>query len=418
MPNYNTQETHEIYNFSNGLRLVHRQVPHTKIAHCGFILDIGSRDERPHEQGLAHFWEHMAFKGTEKRKTHHILSAIDSLGGELNAYTTKEKICFYASVLDVHFEKAIDVLTDITFQSIFPEKEIEKEKGVILEEMAMYLDDPTDAILDQFDEVIFGNHALGQNILGTTESVKGFTRANFFDFLEENLINQRIIFSSVSALPLKKVVALAEKYFANIKTTTAKPLNRVPFTSSKPNIIQVTKPITQAHCLIGSLAYSLYDRKRMSFFLLNNLLGGIGMNSRLNMTLREKHGLVYSIESSYSAYLDTGLFCIYFGSEKGTMEKSIQLVYKELNKLCKEKLGTLQLHKAKQQSMGQLAIAEESNMNFMLMMGKSILDTETIESLNDIFSQIEQTTVEDLIEVANEVFATDKLSQLVYMPEK
>ncbi len=410
MPEY------EIHNFSNGLRLIHKQVQNTKIAHCGFILDIGSRDEKINQLGLAHFWEHIAFKGTQKRKTHHILSAIDSLGGELNAYTTKEKICFYVSVLDHHFEKAIDVLTDITFHSTFPEKEIEKEKGVILEEMAMYLDDPTDAILDQFDEVIFGEHALGKNILGTIESVGSFTKDDFLQFLGENLINQRIIFSSVSALPLKKVVALAEKHFATIKTTQATEFHRDKFTNYQPKILQVIKPITQAHCLIGSEAYSLYDKKRLIFFLLNNLLGGTGMNSRLNMTLREKHGLVYSIESNYNAYLDTGLFSIYFGAEKTTIEKSINLVYKELDKLRNEKLGTLQLHKAKQQIMGQLAMAEESNMGFMLMMGKSILDTNRIENLGEIFTQIEATTAADLIDAANEIFATDKLSQLVYMP--
>ena len=284
--------------------------------------------------------------------------------------------------------------------------------------MAMYIDDPTDAILDQFDEVIFGEHALGKNILGTTESVNSFTRDNFFEFLGEHLINQRIIFSSVSALPMKKVVALAEKYFATIPSTIAKPFHRDIFTGYQAKNLQVSKPITQAHCLMGNIAYSLYDKQRITFFLLNNLLGGTGMNSRLNMSLREKFGLVYSIESNYNAYIDTGLFSIYFGAEKNTIEKAMSLVFKELDKLCKEKLGTLQLHKAKQQIMGQLAMAEESNMNFMLMMGKSVLDTNTIEKLNDIFEQIEATSAEDLLEAANEIFAKDKLSTLLYMPEK
>jgi predicted Zn-dependent peptidase len=409
---------YELYEFPNGIRLIHKQVQNTKIAHCGFVLDIGSRDEKLHQLGLAHFWEHMAFKGTKKRKTHHILSAIDSLGGELNAYTTKEKICFYVSVLDQHFEKAIDVLTDITFHSIFPEKEIEKEKGVILEEMAMYLDDPTDAILDQFDEVIFGNHPLGKNILGTTESVSSFTQNDFFAFLKDHVVNQRVIFSSVSALPFKKVIALAQKYFINIALTSQTKLQRDVFTNYIPKKIQVPKSITQAHCLMGNVAYSLYDPKRLSFFLLNNLLGGTGMNSRLNMTLREKHGLVYSIESSYNSYIDTGIFSVYFGAEKNTIEKAMQLVYKELTKLCNEKLGVMQLHKAKQQMMGQLAMSEESNMGFMLMMAKSILDTNRIESLNEIFAHIESITAENLLEIANEIFTKDKISELVYIPEK
>jgi predicted Zn-dependent peptidase len=406
---------YEIHEFSNGIRLVHKQVSNTKISHCGFVLDIGSRDEQENQLGLAHFWEHMAFKGTQKRKSYHILSLLDSVGGELNAYTTKEKICFYASTLETHFEKSLDLLTDITFFSTFPEKEIKKEKSVILEEMSMYLDDHAESMQDQFDELVFQDHILGKNILGTTESVSNFTRADFLEFIDQNLSNDRIIFSSVSTLPMKKVVALANKYIADLPTKQAT-LRRKHFENYKKSDLQVAKVTSQAHCTVGSVAYSLYDKQRIAFFLLNNLLGGTGMNSRLNLTLREKHGLVYTIESNYQAFVDTGLFSIYFGTEKSTLEKSLNLVAKELNMLREQKLGTLQLHKAKQQLMGQLAMAEESNIGMMLMMGKSILDTNKIETLNEIFTQIQDVTAEMLCQTANEVFATDKLSSLVYMP--
>ncbi len=211
-PENMTMEAYHTHTFDNGIRVIHKEVQHTSIAHCGFILDIGSRNEKPHQQGLAHFWEHMVFKGTQRRKAFHILNRLEAVGGELNAYTTKEKICFYASLLDHHYEKAVELLTDITFNSVFPEKQIEIEKGVILEEMAMYQDAPEDAIQDEFDSLVFKNHALGYNILGTSSSVAGFRKADFEQFIRENLNTERIIFSSVGNLPFKKVLRLAEKY--------------------------------------------------------------------------------------------------------------------------------------------------------------------------------------------------------------
>ena len=226
---------YQIHTFSNGIRWVHKPVTNTQIAHCGFILDIGSRDESPHQMGLAHFWEHMAFKGTKKRRAFHIINRLENIGGELNAYTTKEKICFYASVLDKHFERAVDLLSDITFQSIFPEKQIEREKGVILEEMSMYLDSPEDAIQDEFDALIFGeNHPLGYNILGTQESVEGFKKADFEQFLVENMNTDRIIFSTVGNISYKKAFKIVEKYLKDIPTITAKHY-RKPFETPETN---------------------------------------------------------------------------------------------------------------------------------------------------------------------------------------
>jgi predicted Zn-dependent peptidase len=408
---------YQIHTFPNGIRLIHQQVPNTKIAHCGFMLDIGSRNELPEEVGIAHFWEHMAFKGTSKRKAFHIINRLEVVGGDLNAYTTKEKICFHASLLDSHFEKAVDLLTDITFHSTFPEKEINKEKGVILEEMSMYEDDPADAIQDEFDSVTFGSHSLGQNILGTRESVRGFTKDDFHKFINRNLNTERVIFSSVSSLPFKTVLRICKKYFTSIPTFSAKP-TRIPFTHYESKIIEQVKPTNQTHCVLGGLAYSTHDDRKQSFSMLNNLLGGPGMNSRLNLSVREKYGYVYSIESGFNTFSDVGQFSIQFATEPKTFQKSLNLVKRELEKLKNKSLGTLQLHTAKQQMMGQLAMAEESNLGLMLMFAKTLLDYGQVLEVETIFRRIEAITATQILEVANDIFVEHKLSQLVYSGEE
>ncbi|QNE40483.1 insulinase family protein [Hymenobacter sp. NBH84] len=407
---------YDLLELPNGIRVLHKQVPHTKIAHCGFLLDIGSRDERPEQQGLAHFWEHMAFKGTERRKSFHILNRLETVGGELNAYTTKEKICFYASLLSTHFERAFELLTDLTFHSVFPEKEIEKERGVILEEMSMYLDAPDDAIIDDFDEVIFGQHALGHNILGTRQSVSSFQQADFRQFLSENVRTDRLVFSSVSNLPFKEVKRLAEKYLAPLPAQLGdRP--RTSFAGYQRRELLERKPITQAHCLIGGPAYAIDDDRRIPFFLLNNVLGGPGMNSRLNLGVREKFGLVYAIDSTYSPYTDTGMFGIYFGTEKKQVNRTIGLVQKELKRLRKKPLGGLQLHTAKEQLMGQLAMAEESNGGLMQLLAKSTLDLNRVEPITEIFDRVRTITATELLDMANDVLREDNLSVLQYVPE-
>jgi predicted Zn-dependent peptidase len=408
---------YEIHTLPNGIRIVHKQVESTKIVHCGFILDIGSRDEKPEQQGIAHFWEHMAFKGTQKRKAFHILNRLDSVGGELNAYTTKEKICFYASVLENYFDNALELLTDITFDSIFPEKQIEKERNVILEEMSMYYDAPEDAIQDDFDDLIFPNHPLGKNILGTAESVRSFNRNDFKNFILENLDTERLIFSFVGNLPLKKVIKVAEKYLKDLPAFSAKS-ERLFFSGYEPKSMVVRRNLTQAQCAIGRTAYSVNNQNRLPFFTLINILGGPGMNSRLNLALRERYGFVYAIDANYHPYVDTGLLGIFFGTEPRQIDKSIKLVLKELKQLRSQPLGTVQLHRAKEQLMGQLAMAEENNMSLMLMMGKSLLDSGKIESLEEIFSSIRKITAHDLQKIANEMFDENKLSFLTFLPEE
>lgn len=410
-------EDYEMYTLPNGIRLVHKQIPHTQIAHCGIMLDIGSRDEQPHQQGLAHFWEHMAFKGTEKRKSYHIITRLETVGGELNAYTTKEKVCFHASVLGVHFEKATELLADIAFHSIFPEKQIERERGVILEEMAMYYDSPEDAIQDDFDQLVFPNHPLGSNILGTPETVQSFRREHLQRFIAENYDTQRIVFASVSNAPFAKVVKTVEKYLRDVPNQTSV-RRRQPPTAYNPQQTQVERPITQAQCALGRPAYSLTDPRRLPFFMLVNILGGPGMNSRLNMNLREKYGLVYSIDANYTPYLDTGFLGIYFGTDPKKVDRSHALIMKELKLLREKPLTTLQLHQTKEQLMGQLAMAEESNNNFMLMMAKSILDINKVEALTDIFNDIKAVTAADLQNVAQEMFDENQFSTLTFVPEK
>ncbi len=405
----------EMHTMPNGIRVLHKQVNNTKIAHCGFMLDIGSRDESEENQGIAHFWEHMAFKGTKRRKAFHILNRIDSVGGELNAYTTKEKIAFYASTLDTYFEKAFELLTDITFDSIFPEKQIEKERNVILEEMSMYYDAPDDAIQDEFDDLIFSNHPLGMNILGTSDSVRSFQKTDFQTFIADHINTEKLVFCSVSNLPFKKVLKLADKYLSEIPSYSAVK-ERKPFDKYIPGIRSVKRNITQAHCAIGRNAYPITSDKRLPFFMLANILGGPGMNSRLNLALREKHGFVYSIDATYQSYTDTGLFGIFFGTEPKQLKRSIKLVNKEFKKLREIPLGTLQLHTAKEQLMGQLAMSDENNTSYMLMMGKSILDLGRIDTLDQIFDRIKSVSAKELQDIANEMLQEDELSMLTFIP--
>jgi predicted Zn-dependent peptidase len=313
-------------------------------------------------------------------------------------------------------ESAFELLQDITFDSIFPEKQIENERGVILEEMSLYRDSPEDAIQDEFDDVIFRDHPLGKNILGTPSSVKSFQRKDFQDFLKTNMNTEGIVFSCVGNVPLKKVTKLAEKYFGAIPHVKAK-RERVLFKGYTPSSETIKRNITQAHCAIGTTAFALGDKRRLPFFMLINILGGPGMNSRLNLALREKYGFVYNIEASYNPYSDTGLFAIFYGTELSQVNRSKKLIAKELKLLREKPLGTLQLHKAKEQLVGQLAMAEENNASLMLMMGKSILDMNKVHSLEGIIKNIRSISSEQLIDIANEALVEDQLSYLTFLPK-
>jgi predicted Zn-dependent peptidase len=296
------------HTLKNGIRVVHLRT-NGMVAHCGLVINTGSRNERGDEHGMVHFIEHMLFKGTQKRKTYHILSSLDDAGGELNAYTTKEETAIHASVLREEFEKAVDIISDITFNSVFPAREIEKEKDVIIEEINSYLDDPAELIFDDFEEMIFPGQPIGRNILGTPVTVKSFTQKALFQFFSGNYKTNQMVFCSVGNIPDEKVVRLVNKYFGAVISNIKKGRKYKPAFYIK-SIVTKKMDTNQDHCIIGNVAYNIKDKRRIGMFLLNNLLGGQGLNSRLNLSLREKNGLAYNVESNYNAYLDTGVFSI------------------------------------------------------------------------------------------------------------
>lgn len=407
----------KIISLPNGIRVVHQHLATTNIVHCGIILDIGSRDENIDNQGIAHFWEHMAFKGTKRRKAFHILSSLDAIGGELNAYTDKEKVVFFASVRDQYFDRAVDVLTDITFNSIFPDKQIEKERGVILEEMAMYNDSPDESLQDEFETVVYGNHPMGMNILGKAETVKSFKKKDFVTFVKNHLSTEKIVFSCVGNISTTDLERVSKAYLEVIpkQKATAK---RKKFSLYKPGHVILKRPVKQAKCAIGKDAYPINHENRIPLYLLVNILGGPGMNSRLNLALREKYGFVYSIDAHYISYTDTGMFAVFFGTEPKQLDKCIALVKKELYRFCDQPLSSRQLASYKEQLKGQLAMAEENNLSLMLMMGRSVIDLGMVPTLDEIYKNIDAISSKTLLKVAREVFDESSLSYLIMEPEK
>jgi len=401
-----------IHTLDNGIRLVHYRIPGL-VAHCGLIVNTGSRDETESEHGIAHFIEHVLFKGTKKRKAYHILSRLEDVGGELNAYTTKEETAIHASFLKEDYERAIELISDITFNSVFPEKEIEKEKDVVIEEINSYLDSPAELIFDDFEELIFSNQPIGRNILGTPDSVKLFSQKTISDFISNNYDTRQMVFCSVGNISDEKILKLFTAHFGHIVTKNRE--SRINKTwIYKPSSLTKKKDTFQNHCIMGNLAYDLKDKRRMGMFLLNNILGGQGLNSRLNLSLREKNGLAYNVESSYNPYNDTGIFSIYFGTDKQYLNKSIAIAMEELKKLRTSKLGSIQLSKAKNQIKGYLVRGYENHESLMLSLGKSLLVFNKIETIGEICKKIDNVTASELMETANDIFEPGKMSTLIY----
>jgi len=401
-----------IHTLKNGIRVVHLPV-NSPVSHCGILVNAGSRDEMEEEHGLAHFIEHVIFKGTTKRKAYHILSRLDDVGGEINAYTTKEETAFYAAFLKQHFERALELLSDIVFHSTFPKAELDKEKDVVMDEINSFKDNPSELIFDDFEEEIFANHPIGRNILGTPETLRKFDKTRIEEFMNRNYHTDQMIFCSVGEESFTRVVKLAEKYLGEVPANHSKTI-RNGFEAYKPVRVIHEKNTFQAHCIIGNTAYHAMDKRRMDLVLLNNLLGGQGLNSRLNMSLREKHGYAYTVESTFTPYFDTGVLTIYFGTDKDKLDKSIKLVHKELQMLRTKKLGSMQLHRAKNQIIGQIAISADNKENLLFTVGKSFLLFDRFDSLEIVNKKIQNITAERLLEVANEVLATDQLSQLIF----
>jgi predicted Zn-dependent peptidase len=400
------------HTLNNGIRLVHHRIPGI-VAHCGLIINTGSRDETESEHGIAHFIEHMLFKGTKKRKAYHILSRLEDVGGELNAYTTKEETAVHASFMKEHYERAVEIISDISFNSVYPAKEIEKEKEVVIEEINSYKDNPAELIFDDFEEQIFLSQPIGRNILGTFETVRSFTRENIFSFISNNYNTSQMVFCSVGNISDEKIVRLFTKYFSEIPSKTVPPKS-IKSWLYKPSSVTRKMDTYQNHCIIGNVAYNLKDKRRMGMFLLNNILGGQGLNSRLNLSLREKNGFAYNVESSYNPYCDTGVFSIYFGTDSHNLEKSISIAESELNKLRSVKLGTIQLSKARNQIKGYLARGYENHESLMLSLGKSLLVFDKIDSIEEVCEKIDNVTSGEIIEIANDIFDTSELSTLIY----
>jgi predicted Zn-dependent peptidase len=401
-----------LHTLDNGIRLVHYQIPGL-VAHCGLIINTGSRDETVPEHGIAHFIEHMLFKGTKKRKAYHILSRLEDVGGELNAYTTKEETAIHASFLSNDYERAIELISDITFNATFPVKEIEKEKDVVIEEINSYLDSPSELIFDDFEELIFLNQPIGRNILGTPKSVKSFSQKMMFDFISNNYATSEMVFCSVGNISDEKILKLFKTHFGHIVTEKCAERKNKTWIY-KPASVTKKMDTYQNHCIMGNLAYDLKDSRRMGMFLLNNILGGQGLNSRLNLSLREKNGLAYNVESSYSPYCDTGIFSIYFGTDSQYLNKSISIAMAELKKLRSTKLGTIQLSKAKNQIKGYLARGYENHESLMLSLGKSLLIFNKIDTIEDLCKKIDNVTASELLLISNDIFDPDKMSTLIY----
>lgn len=401
-----------IYSLSNGIRLVHLRTKGL-VSHCGLIINTGSASEEDPEHGIAHFIEHMIFKGTSRRKTFHILSCIEDVGGEMNAYTTKDETAVHASFFNEHYSRAMDLITDIVFHSIFPLKEIEKEKEVVMEEINSYRDNPAELIFDDFEEVIFPNQAVGRNILGRPETVKSFTPEMIHNFISKKYNTDKMVFCSVGNIEESKLLKLFERYFSDIPAKLSAN-NHVIKSRYRPVTIERKLNTWQSHCIIGNVAYNLKDNRRPGMVLLNNILGGQGLNSRLNMSLREKNGLAYNVESNYNPYCDTGVFSVYFGTDLQNLEKSIAITSKELEKLRTKKLGAIQLNKAKNQIKGYLARGYENHENLMLTIGKSLLVFNRIDPIEKIYSRIDCLTASDLLIIAGDIFDRSKLSSLIY----
>lgn len=403
---------YQTYIFENGLRLIHYRVP-TKAAYCGLIINVGSRDEREEESGIAHFIEHVIFKGTEKRKAYHVLSRLEDVGGELNAYTTKEDTCVYATFMAKDYERTLELFADIVFHSVFPEKEIEKEKDVVLDEIDSYKDSPGELIFDDFEEQVYEGCRIGRNILGNEAAVKSISREMILNFVERNYSPDRMVISSVGDIPFEKLVRLVEKYFA-CYVRRGEPLVRVKPEIYVPRFVEVNKDTHQCHCIVGNVAYDNKEDKRLPLSLLMNLLGGSGMNTRLNLNIRERYGLAYNIEASYTPYSDTGICMIYFGCDRENADWCLDLCKREMRALYEEKLGPVQMKRAKTQMIGQLTISSENYENLMLSIGKSFLIYDKVDSLEDVYAQIGEITPEVLVQVAEEIFDERKLSVLIY----
>ena len=426
------------YTLDNGLRIIHLPSD-SKVVYCGYQINAGTRNEDPGEEGLAHFCEHVTFKGTERRKAWHILNCLESVGGDLNAYTNKEGTVYYSAILKEHIARAVDLLTDIVFHSVYPQAEIDKEIEVICDEIESYNDSPAELIYDEFENIIFKGSPLGHNILGTAEQVRSFKTEDALRFTRKLYRPDNAIFFAYGDIDFKKLLRLLKKSFLSeerrVKSeeTTFGDRRESQFNSPEAqaqfNIqhstfntqhsfegqtIVMQKNTHQAHVMIGTRAYDVNDSRRMPLYLLNNMLGGPGMNAKLNLALREHNGLVYTVESTMVAYGDTGVWSIYFGCDEHDVKRCLRLVRKELDKFMQKPLSDAQLKAAKKQIKGQIGVACDNRENFALDFGKSFLHYGWEKNVDRLYEQVDAITAAQIQAVAQELFDKDRLTTLIF----
>ena len=411
MTKYNT------YTLKNGLRIIHLP-SESQVVYCGYQVAAGTRDEAPGEEGIAHFCEHMTFKGTQKRNALQIINALEGVGGELNAFTNKEDTTFYAAISKEHFAQAVDVLTDIVFHSQYPQHEIDKEVEVICDEIESYNDSPAELIYDEFENLIFKSHPLGHNILGKAEQLRTYKTSDFLRFTARHYRPEKAIFFVYGDVDFKRLCKIVTK--ENIEESGERKAAEyshstfhIPL-STESSFITKDLGTHQSHVMLGTRAYDIHHPLRIALYLLNNILGGPGLNARLNLSLRERNGLVYTVESTMVSYSDTGMWSVYFGCDPHDVKKCLRLVRRELDKVMQKPLSNHQLLNAKRQLKGQIAIACDNREQFALDFGKSFLHYGWEKDITHLYESIDKVTAEDIQKVANELFATDRITTLIY----
>ena len=403
---------YNIATLANGLRVIH--LPNnSKIAYCGYQIKAGTRNEKPGDEGLAHFCEHVTFKGTQTHTSTAIINKLESVGGDLNAFTNKEDTVFYSAIPVEHFAKAVDVLSDIVFYSIFPQAEIDKEVEVICDEIESYNDSPAELIYDEFENLVFKGHPLGHNILGSADRVRSFATADAMRFTQQYYRPDNAIFFVYGNIDFKRLVKTLEKLTPKQQQESLADEAQMVANGRLPELTILNHDTHQAHVMIGNRAYSATHPLRIPLYLLNNMLGGPGMNARLNVILRERRGLVYSVESSMVCYGDTGLWSVYFGCDPHDVNRCVRLVKGEFKRLMEKPLPEKTLAAAKRQIKGQLAVACDNNENFAIDFGKSFLHFGDEKDIEKLYQKIDAVTAEQIQQVAKEIFDKDSLATLV-----
>ena len=403
--------THQL---SNGLRIIHLPAE-GHVVYCGYEINAGTRDELPGEEGLAHFCEHLSFKGTAHRRAWHIINRLESVGGDLNAFTTKEDTVYYAAILREHTARAADLLTDIVFHSTYPQNEIDKEVEVICDEIESYNDSPAELIYDEFENTIFAGHPLGHNILGEAARVRSFTTADALRFTRRYYRPDNAVFFAYGDIDFQRMVRMLEQATSDLSKGQEPTPRITTLPPYQPQELIHKRGTHQAHVMIGNRAYDIHHPLRVALYLINNMLGGPGMNARLNVSLREHNGLVYTAESSMVSYGDTGLWCAYFGCDPHDVNRCRRLVKKELDRLIESPVSEAKLNAAKKQLKGQIGVACDNRESFALDFGKSFLHYGWEKDITSLYRHIDAVTAADIRRVAADLFPSDRLTSLLYL---